>query len=63
MTSFSDSNSHVLCCHLFLCPFLAFIFLIHDIILLTRPVLDLNFFMGSVIMQGLFDADFFIFVT
>ncbi len=38
-----------------------FIFLTPDILLLTRPVLDLNFFMGSVNIQGIFDADFFYF--
>jgi hypothetical protein len=55
MTSFSDSNSHVLCCHLFfLCPFLSFIFLIHDLVLLTRPVLDLNFFYGVSNYAGTF---------
>jgi hypothetical protein len=36
-----------------------FSFLTLDILLLMRPVLDLIFFMGSVNIQGLCDADFF----
>jgi hypothetical protein len=40
-----------------------FIFMTPDIFLLALSVLDLNFFMGSVNIQGLFYADFFIFIT
>jgi hypothetical protein len=61
INSFSDFPSHGLRCQLVFDSFPSILIsLTPDIFLLVRPVIYLKsfFFMGSVSIQGLFDADF-----